>query len=93
MDMRVKAGLVRDALEMVLWHRRMPKGVVVHSDRGSQYCSRQYQDILAKHDLTCSMSGKDNCHANACADNFCHTLKMKMLHGGSFAPVRICAGP
>jgi putative transposase len=39
MDKRMKAGLVCDALQMALWRRRMPKGVVVHSDRGSQYCS------------------------------------------------------
>jgi putative transposase len=40
MDKRMKAGLVCDALQMALWRRKMPKGVMVHSDRGSQYCSR-----------------------------------------------------
>ena len=61
----MKAALVCDALQMALWRRRMPKGVLVHSDRGSQYCSRVYQALLAKHDLIPSMSGKGNCYDNA----------------------------
>ena len=78
---RMKAGLVCDALQMALWRRRMPKGVIVHSDRGSQYCSKRYQALLSKHDLICSMSGKGNCYDNACAESFFHTLKVEMVHG------------
>lgn len=85
MDKRMKAKLVCDALQTALWRRRMPKGVIVHSDRGSQYCSRQYQGLLAKHDLICSMSGKGNCYDNACAESFFHTLKVELVHGESFA--------
>ena len=85
MDKRMKAGLVCDALQMALWRRRMPKGVIVHSDRGSQYCSRMYQAILAKHDLICSMSGKGNCYDNAVAESFFHTLKVETIHGENFA--------
>lgn len=85
MDKRMQARLVCDALQMALWRRRMPKGVVVHSDRGSQYCSRQYQALLAKQDLICSMSGKGNCYDNACAESFFHTLKVEMVHGEHFA--------
>jgi putative transposase len=85
MDKRMKAALVCDALQMALWRRRMPKGVVVHSDRGSQYCSRQYQALLARHDLLCSMSGKGNCYDNAVAESFFHTLKVELVHGESFA--------
>ena len=85
MDKRMQAKLFCDALQMALWRRRMPKGVVVHSDRGSQYCSRQYQALLAKHDLICSMSGKGNCYDNAVAESFFHTLKVEMVHGESFA--------
>ncbi len=84
MDKRMKAGLVCDALQMALWRRRMPNGVVLHSDRGSQYCSKQYQALLAQHDLICSMSGKGNCYDNACAESFFHTLKVEMVHGESF---------
>ena len=85
MDKRMKAKLICDALQMALWRRRMPKGVEVHSDRGSQYCSGQYQALLAKQDLICSMSGKGNCYDNACAESFFHTLKVEMVHGESFA--------
>ena len=81
MDKRMKAKLVCDALQMALWRRRMPKGVVVHSDRGSQYCSGPYQALFIKYGLVCSMSGKGNCYDNACAENFFHTLKVEMVHG------------
>ena len=63
----------------------MPKGVMVHSDRGSQYCSRMYQTLLAKHDLICLMSGKGNCFDNAVAESFFHTLKVEAVHGETFA--------
>ena len=85
MDKRMKAALVCDALQMALWRRRMPKGVIVHSDRSSKYCSKKYQALLAKHDLICSMSCKGNCYDNAVAESFFHTLKVEMVHGDSFA--------
>jgi putative transposase len=85
MDKRMKAELVCDALQMALWHRRRPKGVMVHSDRGSQYCSGKYQAPLVKQDLLCSMSAKGNCYDNACAESFFHTLKVELIHGESFA--------
>ena len=85
MDKRMKAGLVCDALQMALWRRRMPRGVIVHSDRGSQYCSKKYQAFLTKHDLICSMSGKGNCFDNAVAESFFHTLKVELIHGERFA--------
>jgi putative transposase len=72
-------------MKAALWRRRMPKGVMVHSDRGSQYCSHQYQALMAKHDLLCSMSGKGNCYDNACAESFFHTLKVESVHGERFA--------
>jgi transposase InsO family protein len=81
MDKRMKANLVCDALQMAWWRRRMPKGVVVHSDRGSQYCSSLYQALFVKYGLVCSMSGKGNCYDNACAESFFHTLKVEMVHG------------
>lgn len=85
MDKRMKAELVCDALQMALWRRRMPKGVIVHSDRGGQYCSRKHQALLKKHQLLCSMSGKGNCYDNAVAESFLHTLKVELIHGERFA--------
>ncbi len=84
MDKRMKAGLVCDALQMALWRRRTPKGVIVHSDRGSRYCSKLYRVLLAKHDLICSMSGKGNCHDNACAESFFHSFNVELIHGECF---------
>jgi transposase InsO family protein len=62
---------------MALWLRRLPRGVIVHSDRGSQYCSASYQSLLNRYGLSCSMSAKGNCYDNACAERFFHTLKVE----------------
>jgi len=84
MSERMTAQLVCDALKMALWRRRMPTGVIVHSDRGSQYCSGAYQALLVEHGLICSMSGKGNCYDNACAESFFHSLKVEAVHGERF---------
>jgi transposase InsO family protein len=84
MSERMTADLVGDALQMALWARKMPKGVIVHSDRGSQYCSTLYQSLLTRYDLQCSMSAKGNCYDNACAESFFHSLKVEAIHGERF---------
>lgn len=81
---RMTADLAGNALTMALWRRKMPKGVIVHSDRGSQYCSRAYQSLIKKHELICSMSAKGNCWDNAVAESFFHTLKVELIHGERF---------
>lgn len=81
MSERMTARLVCDALKMALWRRGMPTGVIVHSDRGGQYCSGAYQALLDEHGLICSMSGKGNCYDNACAESFFHSLKVEAIHG------------
>jgi transposase InsO family protein len=78
------ADLVCNALEMALWRRKMPTGVIVHSDRGSQYCSKDYQALITRHGLKCSMSAKGNCYDNACAESFFHSLKVELIHGERF---------
>jgi transposase InsO family protein len=85
MSERMTATLVCDALKMALWRRKKPKGVIVHSDRGSQYCSKDYQKLIAGHQLLCSMSAKGNCYDNACAESFFHSLKVETIHGERFA--------
>ncbi len=82
---RMTAELTCQALKMALWRRHMPKGVIFHSDRGSQYCSALYQGLLTKHALVCSMSAKGNCFDNACAESFFHTMKVEVIHGEHFA--------
>ena len=81
MSHRMKANLVCEALKMALWRRGMPSGVIVHSDRGSQYCSKAYRRILNKHRLLWSMSKRGDCFDNACVESFFHTLKIELTHG------------
>lgn len=81
---RIDTQLVSDTLMMALWRRHFPKNVIVHSDRGSQYCSKAYQQLLKDYQLVCSMSGKGNCYDNAVAESFFHTLKVEAIHGERF---------
>lgn len=84
MGERMTADLVCDALRMALWRRKQPRGVIVHTDRGSQYCSAAYQEQIRAHHLRCSMSAKGNCYDNACAESFFHSLKVECIHGERF---------
>jgi len=79
MSTRMTADLVCDALDMALWRRGFPKGVIVHSDRGSQYCSHAYRKIFDTHQLKQSMSRKGNCWDNACVESFFHSLKVEAI--------------
>jgi transposase InsO family protein len=81
---RMTATLVCDALIMALWHRRPPKDVIVHSDRGSQYCSTAYQKLFHKHQLICSMSKKGDCYDNAAMESWNHSFKVEAVHGERF---------
>lgn len=82
---RMTSQLVSDALMMALWRRKMPKGVIVHSDRGSQYCSYVYQQLLKKHGLICSMSKRGDCYDNAAMESWNHSFKVEAIHGEKFA--------
>ena len=84
MSDRMTTPLVSDAMEMALWRRKMPVGVLFHSDQGSQYCSNDYQLLLKRYQLACSMSRKGNCYDNAVAESFFHTLKVELIHGERF---------
>ena len=78
---RMTARLVCDALTMALWRRKLPKGVIIHSDRGSQYCSSAYQALIKKHQLVCSMSKKGDCYDNAAMESWNHSFKVEAIHG------------
>ena len=73
------AELVCAALNMAIQQRQPPPGVIVHSDRGSQYASVLYQDLLDKHGFVCSMSRKGNCWDNSIAERFFLNLKMERV--------------
>lgn len=80
MSKRINRHLVCNALNMALFRRKFPTGVIVHTDRGSQYCSKKYQNMLKKHGLVCSMSAKGCCYDNAACESFFHTLKVELVH-------------
>ena len=61
MSSRMKANVVCDALRMAMWQRRPPNGLIVHSDRGSQYASKNYRRLLKAHGFVGSMSRKGDC--------------------------------
>lgn len=81
MSERMTAVLVCDALRMAVFRRQRPCGVIVHSDRGSQYCSQEHRDLLAEHGLVSSMSAKGNCYDNAAMESWNHSLKVEAIHG------------
>ena len=70
MDSRMKAQLVNDALLMARWKRKPTKGLIWHTDRGSQYASNSYRVILQEHHIIQSMSRKGNCWDNAVSESF-----------------------
>ncbi|HFQ3258596.1 TPA: IS3-like element IS3 family transposase [Escherichia coli] len=84
MSPRMTAQLACDALQMALWRRTRPRNVIVHTDRGGQYCSADYQAQLKRHNLRGSMSAKGCCYDNACVESFFHSLKVECIHGEHF---------
>ena len=76
---RLKKVLAIRALEMAINLRRPPKGCIHHTDRGSQYCSHDYQKLLRQHEFQVSMSGKGNCYDNAVVETFFKTLKAELI--------------
>lgn len=76
---RMKRDLATQALQMAITLRRPPRGCIHHSDRGSQYCSKDYQKLLAEHGFEVSMSGKGNCYDNAVVETFFKTLKAELI--------------
>jgi putative transposase len=77
---RMTTDLVVRALEQAVEARRPAAGLIHHSDRGSQYCSHEYQRLLASYGMRASMSRKGNCYDNAPIESFWGTLKMELVH-------------
>lgn len=80
MDETMEKGLVMNALNMALKNRQPQKGLLHHSDRGSQYASADYQKLLEQQQITCSMSRKGNCYDNAAMESFFATLKQELVY-------------
>jgi putative transposase len=71
----LQTELVSCALKQAILHRGAVYGLMHHSDRGSQYTSREFKGLTASHNIKLSMSGKGHCYDNAVAESFFHTLK------------------
>src|SRR6516165_8219632 len=75
----LSALLVNQALAMAIWQRQPAAGLIMHTDRGSQYGADSYRQLLTQHGMQPSMSRKGNCWDNAVAESFFHTLKTEMI--------------
>lgn len=84
MNERMKTSLVNDALLMAIWKRKPAKGLISHTDRGSQYASHSHRELLEVHGIKQSMSRKGNCWDNAVAESFFHTLKGELVNHEQF---------
>ena len=80
MDDTMKVSLINNALNMAIRHRKPPKGLLWHTDRGSQYASYSHKDLLQHHGIIQSMSRKGNCWDNAVAESFFKTLKSDLVY-------------
>jgi putative transposase len=81
MSETINTALAIAALKMAIHRRKPAKGLVHHSDRGLQYASYEYQDVLKENYMICSMSRKGNCWDNAPMESFFSTLKTECIEG------------
>lgn len=78
-DDNMKTASVKQAFKLALKQRHGQKALTHHSDRGAQYCSKEYQDLHSKHGVTCSMTDGYDCYQNALAERVNGILKMEFL--------------
>ena len=80
----MKTKLINNALTMAIWKKKPRRGLIWHSDRGSQYASDSHRAILKDHGIIQSMSRKGYCWDNAVAESFFHTLKTELTNHYQF---------
>ncbi len=80
MSDRMKANIVCEALRSAYGGRKPTRGLIMHSDRGSQYASKEYRRLLKDYGITPSMSRKGNCWDNAPMESFFKTLKVERIY-------------
>ena len=85
MSARLDTSLPEAALRQALARRGEPRGLIHHSDRGIQYTSVCYRQLLQEHRCEASMSRRANCYDNAHMESFWGTLKAELLAGRTFA--------
>jgi putative transposase len=87
MDKYLDAELAIGALAMAVAGRQPAPGLIVHSDRGSQFASSGYRAVLASHSLVASMSRKGNCYDNAYIESFWSSLKYEVVYHRRFSTI------
>ena len=80
MEATLESCLVEQAFHMAVQARKQVKGLLHHSDRGSQYAGDTYQGLLTIHAMQISMSGTGDCYDNAPMESFFATLKGERVH-------------
>jgi transposase InsO family protein len=80
MSHKIDEVLVQDALTMAVDRRALKNGLLLHSDQGSQYKAKGYQQRIKNLNMICSMSRKGECHDNAVAESFFHSLKTELIN-------------
>ena len=80
MGERITKNLVSQSLFRAVAAQRPAEGLIHHSDRGSQYCSSEYRELLGQFEMKSSMSRKGNCYDNAPMESFWGTLKQELVH-------------
>ena len=88
MKPHMRQDLVVDALRMAWFRRRPAPGLIMHSDRGSQYCSKEFMRAIKVYGMKASMSRKGDCWDNAPTESLWGSLKVGRLHGMKFATRR-----
>jgi transposase InsO family protein len=81
---RMTNELVLQALDRAVVAQKPTPGLLHHTDRGSQYASKEYQDQLKKYGMICSMSRKGNCYDNAVIESFHAILKRELVYQENF---------
>ena len=84
MDKTIADALTTQAMTQAILRRNPSKGLVCHTDRGSQYAGHDFKAILAQNEFIGSMSKKGDCWDNAVAESFFHTLKVELIHRNKF---------
>lgn len=84
MDKTIADSLVIQAMKQAILRRNPAKGLILHSDRGSQYAGHDFKAVLASNKFVGSMSKKGDCWDNAVAESFLHTLKVELIHRNKF---------
>ena len=84
MDKTIADALTTQAMNQAILRRNPSKGLICHTDRGSQYAGNDFKAILAQNEFVGSMSRKGDCWDNAVAESFFHTLKVELIHRMKF---------